>query len=55
MDNSTIRLISGSAVMFRGAIISGQSEAPFFQLCNLDDGGITGLVAHSVNPAHVGH
>jgi hypothetical protein len=54
MDKSTaIRLIPGSPVMFRGrrhSIISGktgsQSEAPFFRLRNLDDGGITGLVSH---------
>jgi hypothetical protein len=54
MDKSTaIRLIPGSAVMFRGrshSIISAktgfQSEAPFFRLRNLDDGGITGLVSH---------
>src|SRR5229473_8710896 len=54
MDKSTaIRLIPGSAVMFRGrrhSIISAktglQSEAPFFRLRNLGDGGITGLVSH---------
>ena len=54
MDKSTaIRLIPGSAVMFRGrrhSIISAktglQSEAPFFRLRNLVDGGITGLVSH---------
>jgi hypothetical protein len=53
MDKSTaIRLIPGSAVMFRGrrhSIISAktgfQSEAPFFRLRD-PDGLVTGLVSH---------
>ena len=52
MDKSTaIRLIPGSAVMFRGrrhSIISAktgfQSEAPFFRLRD-PDGLVTGLVS----------
>jgi hypothetical protein len=54
MDKSkAIRLIPGTTVMFRvrrHSIISAktgwQSEAPFFRLRDLTDGGITGLVSH---------
>jgi hypothetical protein len=52
MDNSTGHQVDiGSAVMFPRL---EQSSAPrarhrsFFQLCSLDDGGVTGLVSHSV-------
>ena len=60
MDKSTaIRLIPGSPVTFRGrrhSIISAksglESDAPFFRLRNLDDGGVTGLISHRmVEPA----
>jgi len=54
MDKSTaIRLVPGSAVLFRGhrhsvmSIKSGQQgEAPFFRLRALDDGTVTGLISH---------
>ncbi len=54
MDKSTaIRLIPGSAVTFRGrchSIMSAkgglESDAPFFRLRNLDDGGVTGLISY---------
>jgi hypothetical protein len=49
MDNSTGHQVDiGSAVRFRGVEQSSAPRAPFFQLCNLDDGEFTGLVALSV-------
>jgi hypothetical protein len=54
MDKSAaIRLIPGSPVTFRGrrhSIISAksglESDAPFFRLRSLDDGGLTGLISY---------
>jgi len=54
MDKSTaIRLIPGSPVMFRGRphsimrIKSGlESDAPFFRMRSLNDGGVTGLISY---------
>ena len=44
-----------SAVSFRGrrhSIVNAktgmQTEAPFFRLRNLDDGGVTGLISHKM-------
>ena len=54
MDKSkAIRLIPGSQVTFRGrrhSVMSAKSglasDAPFFRLRNLDDGGVTGLISY---------
>ena len=56
MDKSAaIRLMPGSTVLFRGrrhSIVNAktgmQTEAPFFCLRNLDDGGVTCLISHKM-------
>jgi hypothetical protein len=50
MDNSTGHQVDIGKRHYvpGGTIISAQSEAAFFQLRNLDDGGVTGLVPHIV-------
>jgi hypothetical protein len=56
MDNSTGHQVDiGSAVRFRGVEQSSAPRAPFFQLCNLDDGEVIGLSPSAFNPARVGH
>ncbi|MGB6563491.1 MAG: hypothetical protein WBE69_12890 [Candidatus Binataceae bacterium] len=53
--SAAIRLMLGTAVLFRGrrhSIVNAktgmQSEAPFFRLRNLDDGGVTGLISYKM-------